>query len=31
MEARKKKADEAAKKNQGGIILDATPTPAAKK
>ena len=31
MEARKKKADEAAKKNQGGIILDATPTPAAQK
>jgi tetratricopeptide (TPR) repeat protein len=31
MEARKKKADEAAKKNQGGIVLDATPTPAPKK
>lgn len=27
MEARKKKADEAAKKNQGGIILETTPTP----
>lgn len=31
MEARKKKADEAAKKNQGGIVLEATPTPASKK
>lgn len=30
MEARKKKADEAAKKNQGGIVLDATPTPSKK-
>lgn len=27
MAARKKKAEEAAKKNQGGIILEATPTP----
>lgn len=27
MAARKKKADEAAKKNQGGIVLEATPTP----
>ena len=31
MEARKKKADEAAKKNQGGIVLETTPTPAPKK
>ncbi|HLW52149.1 MAG TPA: tetratricopeptide repeat protein [Candidatus Angelobacter sp.] len=30
MEARKKKAEEAAKKNQGGIILEATPTPGKK-
>ena len=31
MAARKKKAEEAAKKNQGGIILEATPTPASQK
>lgn len=31
MAARKKKAEEAAKKNQGGIILEATPTPSPQK
>lgn len=30
MDARKKKADEAAKKNQGGIVLEATPSPSKK-
>ena len=31
MAARKRKAEEAAKKNQGGIILEATPTPSPQK
>jgi tetratricopeptide (TPR) repeat protein len=31
MAARKKKAEEAAKKTQGGIVLEATPTPSPKK
>jgi tetratricopeptide (TPR) repeat protein len=31
MAARKKKAEEAAKKNQGGIVLEATPTPSPQK
>jgi tetratricopeptide (TPR) repeat protein len=31
MAARKKKADEAAKKTQGGIVLEATPTPSPQK